>query len=106
MLVDTWHFTFGDDTWEILDALPLEELAYVQFDDHPPLASDDLVAETLGRRVMPGEGHFELERFCDAIRAKGYTGAVSCEILSDATRSMDRLAFAQQVYTTSRKFWP
>lgn len=106
VLVDTWHFNFGDDTWEILEALPLDEISYIQFDDHPQLESDDLVAETLGRRVMPGEGDFELTRFCDVIRAKGFEGVVSCEVLSDATRGMDRFEFARQVYTSSRKFWP
>lgn len=106
VLVDTWHFTMSDDTWEILEALPLAEIAYIQFDDHPKLESDDLVAETLGRRVMPGEGEFELTRFCDLIRAKGFDGVVSCEVLSDATRHMDRFEFARQVYESSRKFWP
>ena len=106
VLVDTWHFTFSDDTWEVLEALPLEEISYIQFDDHPTLESDDLIDETLRRRLMPGEGRFELTRFCDAIRAKGYERPVSCEILSDATRQMDRLEFARQVHDSSRKYWP
>jgi sugar phosphate isomerase/epimerase len=105
VLVDTWHFAFSDDTWEILEALPLEEISYIQFDDHPKLESDDLVDETLRRRLMPGEGHFELTRFCDTIRAKGYDRPVSCEILSDATRHMDRLEFARQVHDSSRPYW-
>ena len=43
------------------------------------------------------KGHFELTRFCEVIKAKGYAGPVSCEVLSDATRDMDRLEFAQRV---------
>lgn len=105
ILVDSWHFFHSDDTWEELEALPLEEISYLQFDDHPKLESDDLVAETLGRRVMPGEGCFELERFCKLIRAKGFDGVVSCEILSEETRGMDLDEFASRVYTTSRRFW-
>ena len=106
VLVDSWHFSFGDDTWAILEGLPLGEIAYVQFDDHPPLQSDDLVDETLRRRVMPGSGQLELARFCEVFRAKGYTRPVSCEVLSDATRQMDRLEFARQLYTSCRRFWP
>jgi sugar phosphate isomerase/epimerase len=106
IIVDTWHFFFSDDTWEELEALPLEEIVYVQFDDHPALESDDLVAETVGRRVMPGEGEFELERFCDVIRSKGFDGVVSCEILSNETRHMDLWEFARRVYASSRAFWP
>lgn len=106
ILVDTWHFFMSDDTWEILEALPLEEVAYVQFDDHPKLVSDDLVVETLGRRAMPGEGEFDLSRFCECMRSKGYQGPISCEILSDATRQMPRDEFARRVHDSSRKFWP
>lgn len=105
-LVDTWHFFHGDDTWDELVALPLEELAYLQFDDHPPLAGDDLVAETVGRRVMPGDGVFELERFCDVFRDKGFDGVVSCEILSEETRRMDPGEFARRVYESCSRYWP
>ena len=106
VLVDTWHFTHSGDTWEDLEALPLDEIAYLQFDDHPALESEDLVQETLMRRAMPGEGVFELERFGDVLRAKGYTGVVSCEILSAETRGMDLEAFAKRVYDTSKVYWP
>jgi sugar phosphate isomerase/epimerase len=106
VIVDTWHFFFSDDTWEGLAALPLDEIAYIQFDDHPERVSDDLVAETVGRRVMPGSGTFELDRFCDLIRAKGFDGVVSCEILSDATRHMDLDEFARQVHESCVRYWP
>jgi hypothetical protein len=106
IIVDTWHFFFSDDTWDDLSDLPLDEIAYVQFDDHPALESDDLVAETLGRRVMPGEGQFELERFCGLLRNKGFDGTVSCEVLSDETRRLDLDEFARRVYSSSQRFWP
>jgi sugar phosphate isomerase/epimerase len=106
VLVDTWHFTHSGDTWEDLESLPLEEISYLQYDDHPTLESDDLVMETLMRRVMPGEGVFELDRFGEVIRAKGYKGVVSCEILSSETRTMELGAFAKRVYDTTRPYWP
>jgi sugar phosphate isomerase/epimerase len=105
IIVDTWHFHFSDDSWDDLAALPLAEISYIQFDDHPKLESDDLMAETIGRRALPGEGVFELDRFCEVMRAKGFDGVVSCEILSDETRAMDLSEFAERVFTTSRRFW-
>ena len=105
MLVDAWHFTESDDTWTDLEALPLDELAYVQFDDHPPRESDDLLQETLMRRAMPGDGRFELERFCEIVKTKGYTGPISCEILSAETRAMDVGAFARRVFETTAPYW-
>ena len=54
--LDTWHFFRGTDTWADLDGLPGEEIAHVQFDDAPPLVSDDLMSEMVHRRVLPGRG--------------------------------------------------
>ena len=105
VLVDTWHFTESGDTWEELEALPLEEIAYVQFDDHPEIEGDDLVFETIQRRVMPGEGRFELDRFCSLMKAKGYAAPVSCEILSAETRAMDLDSFARRVFETTAPYW-
>lgn len=106
VLVDTWHFTHSNDTWADLEALPLDRIAYLQFDDHPALEGEDLVMETVMRRVMPGEGVFELERFSELLRSKGYEGVVSCEILSAETRNMALDEFAQRVFDTSRQYWP
>jgi sugar phosphate isomerase/epimerase len=105
VLVDTWHFTHSKDTWSELESLPMEELAYVQFNDHPALVSSDLVHETLMRRVMPGDGEFELDQFAEVMKAKGYDGVVSCEVLSAATRSMDLDVFALQVFESSARYW-
>lgn len=105
VLVDTWHFTVSGDTWEELDAIPLAEIAYVQFDDHPAFESEDLVKETIMRRAMPGEGRFELERFCTVLKSKGYAAPVSCEILSLETRGMDLDTFACRVFDTTAPYW-
>jgi sugar phosphate isomerase/epimerase len=58
------------------------------------------------RRAMPGEGVFELDRFCEMLREKGFEGVVSCEILSASTRGMELEAFATRVYETSKRYWP
>lgn len=105
IVVDTWHFTHSEDSWEDLQALPLEQIAYVQFDDHPQLQSLDLIAETVSRRVMPGQGVFELDRFCKLFQDKGYDGPVSCEVLSDETRAIDIPQFAQQLFVSCQSFW-
>jgi sugar phosphate isomerase/epimerase len=105
ILVDTWHFFLGPDDWSDLERLPAERLAYVQFDDHPALESDDLREETVQRRVFPGEGRFELERFTRTLRARGFDGLVSVEILSKAWRGGDLDAFARRAYETTARYW-
>jgi sugar phosphate isomerase/epimerase len=105
VLVDTWHFFHGPDGWEELAALPLDRLAYVQFDDHPALEGPDLREETLHRRVFPGEGVFALDRFCRALRGRGFDGLVSVEVLSSAWRGGDLERFARRAYETNAPYW-
>jgi sugar phosphate isomerase/epimerase len=105
VLLDTWHFFLGPDDWDDLARLPLDRLAYVQFDDHPSLESSDLREETLDRRVFPGEGTFELERFCRELRSRGFDGLVSIEILSKAWRGGDIGAFTRRAFETTARYW-
>jgi sugar phosphate isomerase/epimerase len=105
VVVDTWHFFNGPETWADLDALPLERLAYPQFDDAPELASDDLMYETTQQRALPGEGHFDLVRFAHSLRSRGWDGPVSVEVLSAEMRSWPRDVFAKRVHAAARPYW-
>lgn len=104
--VDTWHFFRGPDSWTELEALPAEDLAYIQFNDALPLESDDLMSETLQRRTLPGDGEFELGRFCDIVRAKGYDGPVAIEIMSSSLRAEGPAVFARKAEAAARRYWP
>jgi len=105
VVVDTWHFFNGPETWADLEALPLERLAYPQFDDAPQLGSDDLMYETTQRRALPGEGCFDLTRFAGLLRARGWDGPVSVELLSAEMRGWPRELFARRVYAASLPYW-
>ena len=105
LLVDSWHAHHGPTTWDDLASVTTDELAYLQFDDHPPLASGDLLAETIGRRALPGEGELELERFAQLFRDKGYAAPVSVEILNREMRAWPRDLFAQRVYDAAIRYW-
>jgi sugar phosphate isomerase/epimerase len=107
VLVDTWHFFQGPDAWPDLAALPLERLAYVQFDDHPEHpATGDLREELLHRRALPGEGAFDLARFSRELRARGFDGLVSVEVLSRAWRGGDVAEFTRRAFAATRRYWP
>lgn len=105
VLVDTWHFFLGPDDWSDLAKLPLERIAYVQFDDHPAITLADLREETIHRRVFPGEGLFDLDRFSRSLRTRGFDGLVSVEILSQAWRGGDVEAFASRAHRTTLPYW-
>ena len=105
VLVDAWHFFLGPDNWDTLAELPLERIAYLQFDDHPAIATDDLREETIHRRVFPGEGLFDLERFSRTLRSRGFDGLVSVEVLSKAWRGGDIEEFVRRAFWTSAPYW-
>ncbi len=105
VVVDTWHFCHGPDDWADLEALPLDEIAFVQFDDHPALESTDLTYEMIHRRVFPGEWVLPLRRFVDALQAKGFDGIVSVEIISEPLRALGHREFARRAHDTAAAFW-
>ncbi len=105
VVVDSWHFCHGPDDWADLEALPCDEIAFVQFDDHPALLSDDLTHEMIHRRVFPGEGVLPLRRFVDTLRAKGFDGIVGVEIISEPLRALGHREFARRAHDTAAPFW-
>ena len=104
VIVDTWHFFRGDDEWPDLEALPVDELAFVQFSDGLP-AGKDRGHDTLHRRALPGQGEFDLERFSSCLRAKASCGPVSIEVLSQDLRALSVEEFALRTMETSLPYW-
>ncbi len=78
----------------------------MQFNDALPAASEDVWHETLQRRALPGEGRFDLRRFCDIIQQKGYDGPVAVEIMSEHLRGLGPEDFARQAIAAARRYWP
>ena len=105
VMIDTWHFSRGDSTWADLETVPLEEIAYLQFSDAPEPLGDDGFDETMNRRVWPGEGTFELERFATTLRDRGWAGTVSVEVLNADLARLPVAEFARTAYATTARYW-
>ncbi|CAI7977736.1 MULTISPECIES: sugar phosphate isomerase/epimerase [unclassified Parafrankia] len=105
VLIDTWHFFNGESTWEQLEQVPLDRIAYVQFDDALPPISPNGIKETMHRRAMPGEGIFDLERFAATLLDRGWSGLVSVEVLNAELRGLPVAEFARRAYETTAGFW-
>ncbi|MFG1928823.1 sugar phosphate isomerase/epimerase family protein [Cryptosporangium sp. NPDC048952] len=103
--IDNWHFSFGDSTWADLADLPLDQIAYVQFTDAAAPRSDDLMTETLTRRLLPGDGSLELERFATTLLDRGWQGFVSVEVLNDELAAPSVPAFVDRAYASSARYW-
>lgn len=105
VLIDTWHFFNGPSTWEQLEAVPLDKIAYVQFADAQPPIGDDGFNETFNRRTWPGEGIFDLHRFADTLRDHGWDGIVSVEMLNEQDATLPLPEYARRAYETTARYW-
>jgi sugar phosphate isomerase/epimerase len=105
VMIDTWHFFRGDSTFSQLEQVPLEKIAYVQFDDAPTPYSADGYAETMDRRVFPGDGVFELTRFADTLRNRAWEGTVCVEVLNAELATLPIPDFARSAYRTTAPYW-
>jgi sugar phosphate isomerase/epimerase len=105
VMVDSWHHFRGPDSYADLESLPLDHIAYAQFDDALPMVSDDILNETVNRRTFPGDGEFDLPGFCSRLTDKGFDGVVSIEVLNDEWRGGDLGEFAKRAYRSSARYW-
>jgi sugar phosphate isomerase/epimerase len=105
VLIDTWHFFQGDSTWRDLAEIPLERIAYIQFDDAPAPISSDLMDETMNRRAMPGTGIFDLDRFATTLLDRGWEGLVSVEVLNRELGSLPVGEFAREAHSRTARYW-
>jgi sugar phosphate isomerase/epimerase len=106
LLIDSWHFHFSDNTWDDLAAVPLEDIAYLQFTDAlEPEYRERKIRESLHRRALPGEGIVELDRFATTLLEKGYDGIVSVEVLSAGIRELPIDVLVGRLYATTAPYW-
>ena len=106
VLIDTWMFFRGDNSFAELEQVRAEEIGYVQFDDAPRPAGADVVRESRHRRVVPGAGTFDLARFAAAVVAAGFDGLVSIEVLSADFRALEPVEQARRALASARSCWP
>jgi sugar phosphate isomerase/epimerase len=100
--VDTWHCARTGTTVEDLRALPGERVLAVQLDDGPARAEDDLVEATLHRRLLPGEGDFDLSGYLGALRDAGAAAPTGVEVFSDDLHALGPMEAARRAATATR----
>jgi sugar phosphate isomerase/epimerase len=105
LMIDSWHFSFGDSTWDDLATVRPEDIAYVQFTDALWAESDDLFYETMNRRAVPGDGVLELERFSSTLLDSGFDGVVSAEVLSSGLREQPVPEVIRALHLAMVRYW-
>ena len=105
--LDTWHFFLHPDgpDWTALEALPVEMLANVQLSDGVPYAEGEFGKATMDRRLLPGEGDFDLARCSNLLSKRGFDGAIVIEVLNADERARPLDEFARRTLAASRSAW-
>jgi sugar phosphate isomerase/epimerase len=78
---DVFHYYTGPSKFEDLDLLTPERLAFVQLCDVAGVARE---LATDADRVLPGDGDYQLGPIVERLRAIGYNGWVSLELMNPA----------------------
>ena len=105
IVIDSWNFCFGPSTWQDLEQVPLERVAYLQFADALAPVGGVNMDEAMMRRALPGEGILELDRFATTLRDRGWDGVVSMQVLSDELRTLPVEEYARRVHDSATRYW-
>jgi sugar phosphate isomerase/epimerase len=100
--VDMWHCARTATTCEELLALPGDRVLAIQVDDGPTRSEDDLIDATLHRRMVPGEGAFDLVGYLGALRTIGAVGPIGVEVFSDDLHALGPLEAARRAADATR----
>ena len=82
LMFDAWHTFRGSTDEAQLRAVPGERWGSIQLDDAPAEAQEDLIAETLGARLLPGEGDAPVADWLRILRDSGCRVPVGVEVFS------------------------
>ena len=105
MVIDSWHFFAGPSDWADLETVPADEIGFVQFSDAASPIGVDIAHEYRHRRVLPGEGVHDLDRFARTVLARCTDVTVSVEVLSSEWRSASVNDFAASTLVATRHAW-
>ncbi|MGJ3509869.1 sugar phosphate isomerase/epimerase family protein [Enemella sp. A6] len=87
VILDTWHHFRSGGTPSDLAAVADQILA-VQINDAPATAEPNMFAETMHRRLLPGEGDAEVAATLAELHRLGVSVPISVEVMSDRLRAL------------------
>jgi len=72
----------------------------------------DLEDSVINKRLLPGDGEFDIDAFLHAVWTQGYTGPIGVEVLNEyirkwplKTAATEAFAKTQRVVTAARAKW-
>jgi sugar phosphate isomerase/epimerase len=101
LMFDVWHhFRGGGSDESLRRAAP--RVTATQLDDAPAKAEANLVAETLHRRLLPGEGDAGVARLLRILDEAGCTAPLGVEVFQDSLAGRPAVEVAQRLADATR----
>ena len=83
IMFDTWHHARSGLPDSCLDEIDCSSVIAIQINDAPAQSESNVVAETMHRRRIPGEGDIALADVIGRLRRGGCTAPIGVEVFSD-----------------------
>jgi sugar phosphate isomerase/epimerase len=97
-VLDTWHFARAGLDYAALAELPGERIHFIQVADALAQAREDMMEDTLGYRVPPGEGVVDWPRLMSILEASGVDCPIGTEMFSNAVKAMPLDQASEHLY--------
>lgn len=105
MVIDFWHLWTGGDTFPDDVAKLNKSMIYsVHFCDGIRHTGDGEWVETALRSYLPGDGEIPVKEWVDAVKATGFDGVWSSELLSPKHWEWDLLEIAKETKLRMERF--
>ena len=102
IMLDSWHhFRSGSDDAR-LRSVPGKRILAIQLNDAPEQAEDNLIDETLHRRLLPGEGAIDLVGLIRIVDELGSPAPIGVEIFSDSLAELPPVEIGRRAGEATR----
>jgi sugar phosphate isomerase/epimerase len=102
-VLDTWHFARAGLDYAALAAMPGERIHFIQVSDASAQVREDMMEDTLGYRVPPGEGVVDWPRLLSILETNGVDCPVGTEMFSNAVKAMPLDQASRHLYETLQR---
>jgi sugar phosphate isomerase/epimerase len=103
LVIDNWHMFRGHVPPAQLAAIPAGRISAIQLSDAPAQPGPEVFAETMGARLLPGEGACDIGGFLTSLAANAGNVPISVEVLSDEIRAGGPLDASIRTAEATRK---
>lgn len=103
VLLDTWHHFRAGLGAADLTPETTARINGIQINDAPAAAEDDLMDETMHRRLLPGDGAADVATTLRTLRAAGVDAPVGVEVFSDELAALPVAEAARRAAEATRK---